>query len=186
MSERTQYLSQISDNAPTPQVFILPYETTLQLPLFVLQAKHTVFWRSMQKGLIWTEGQFIWCCWYFYSFSFQGGNDYEIFNDPRTIGFTVYSPSDTARLCRELFIDDSQPECWRPQTAPSPTLTSHTHISHHLLFSWVQTKSGSVFPIISMTLCSPVAAVVATAGNKVLAPEATWLNSLVAAVRVML
>nr|XP_015215111.1 PREDICTED: phosphomannomutase 1 [Lepisosteus oculatus] len=33
----------------------------------------------------------------------QGGNDYEIFNDPRTIGFTVYSPTDTARLCRELF-----------------------------------------------------------------------------------
>ncbi|XP_069052450.1 phosphomannomutase 1 [Lepisosteus oculatus] len=32
-----------------------------------------------------------------------GGNDYEIFNDPRTIGFTVYSPTDTARLCRELF-----------------------------------------------------------------------------------
>lgn len=44
----------------------------------------------------------------------QGGNDYEIFNDPRTIGFTVYSPSDTARLCRELFLDDSPPECWRP------------------------------------------------------------------------
>ncbi|KAM9843738.1 phosphomannomutase 1 isoform 2-T2 [Aulostomus maculatus] len=34
-----------------------------------------------------------------------GGNDYEIFNDPRTIGFTVYSPADTARLCRELFFD---------------------------------------------------------------------------------
>uniref|UniRef100_A0A3Q0RLE3 Phosphomannomutase n=1 Tax=Amphilophus citrinellus TaxID=61819 RepID=A0A3Q0RLE3_AMPCI len=33
----------------------------------------------------------------------DGGNDYEIFNDPRTIGFTVYSPEDTARLCRELF-----------------------------------------------------------------------------------
>ncbi|CAG5897490.1 unnamed protein product [Menidia menidia] len=35
----------------------------------------------------------------------DGGNDYEIFNDPRTIGFTVYSPEDTARLCRELFFD---------------------------------------------------------------------------------
>ncbi|KAJ3600762.1 hypothetical protein NHX12_031737 [Muraenolepis orangiensis] len=32
-----------------------------------------------------------------------GGNDYEIFNDPRTIGFTVYAPEDTARLCREMF-----------------------------------------------------------------------------------
>lgn len=45
----------------------------------------------------------------------QGGNDYEIFNDPRTIGFTVYSPSDTVRLCRELFLTDSPPECWRPR-----------------------------------------------------------------------
>ncbi|CAI5674595.1 unnamed protein product [Oreochromis niloticus] len=35
----------------------------------------------------------------------DGGNDYEIFNDPRTIGFTVYSPEDTARLCREIFFD---------------------------------------------------------------------------------
>ncbi|XP_074552401.1 phosphomannomutase 1 [Halichoeres trimaculatus] len=35
----------------------------------------------------------------------DGGNDFEIFNDPRTIGFTVYSPEDTARLCRELFFD---------------------------------------------------------------------------------
>ncbi|MED6257742.1 Phosphomannomutase 1, partial [Ataeniobius toweri] len=35
----------------------------------------------------------------------DGGNDYEIFNDPRTIGFTVYSPEHTARLCRELFFD---------------------------------------------------------------------------------
>ncbi|XP_068574635.1 phosphomannomutase 1-like isoform X2 [Cebidichthys violaceus] len=33
----------------------------------------------------------------------DGGNDYEIFNDPRTIGFTVFSPEDTARFCRELF-----------------------------------------------------------------------------------
>uniref|UniRef100_A0A8C6T0N0 Phosphomannomutase n=1 Tax=Neogobius melanostomus TaxID=47308 RepID=A0A8C6T0N0_9GOBI len=37
----------------------------------------------------------------------DGGNDYEIFNDPRTIGFTVFSPEDTARLCRELFFDTS-------------------------------------------------------------------------------
>ncbi|KAB5517689.1 hypothetical protein PHYPO_G00170110 [Pangasianodon hypophthalmus] len=34
-----------------------------------------------------------------------GGNDYEIFEDPRTIGFTVYSPKDTARLCQELFLN---------------------------------------------------------------------------------
>lgn len=35
----------------------------------------------------------------------QGGNDYEIFEDPRTIGFTVYSPEDTARLCGEIFFN---------------------------------------------------------------------------------
>ncbi|XP_068605587.1 phosphomannomutase 1-like [Brachionichthys hirsutus] len=35
----------------------------------------------------------------------DGGNDFEIFNDPRTIGFTVYSPMDTVRLCQELFFD---------------------------------------------------------------------------------
>uniref|UniRef100_A0A8C7XA81 Phosphomannomutase n=1 Tax=Oryzias sinensis TaxID=183150 RepID=A0A8C7XA81_9TELE len=44
----------------------------------------------------------------------DGGNDYEIFNDPRTIGFTVYSPQHTARLCRELFFDSS------PQIFSSP------------------------------------------------------------------
>uniref|UniRef100_A0A8C1TW41 Phosphomannomutase n=1 Tax=Cyprinus carpio TaxID=7962 RepID=A0A8C1TW41_CYPCA len=35
----------------------------------------------------------------------DGGNDYEIFEDPRTIGFTVCSPEDTARLCREMFFN---------------------------------------------------------------------------------
>uniref|UniRef100_A0A672KBV9 Phosphomannomutase n=1 Tax=Sinocyclocheilus grahami TaxID=75366 RepID=A0A672KBV9_SINGR len=34
-----------------------------------------------------------------------GGNDYEIFEDPRTISFTVCSPEDTARLCREMFVN---------------------------------------------------------------------------------
>ncbi|KAJ8345710.1 hypothetical protein SKAU_G00299030 [Synaphobranchus kaupii] len=42
---------------------------------------------------------------------FRGGNDYEIFNDPRTIGFTVYSPSDTARLCRDLFLSTLPKKC---------------------------------------------------------------------------
>ncbi|XP_056262606.1 phosphomannomutase 1 isoform X2 [Pseudoliparis swirei] len=40
----------------------------------------------------------------------DGGNDYEIFNDPRTIGFTVFSPEDTVRFCRELFFDTSPHE----------------------------------------------------------------------------
>ncbi|KAL4647851.1 phosphomannomutase 1 isoform X1 [Arapaima gigas] len=41
--------------------------------------------------------------YFFGNETLPGGNDYEIFNDPRTTGFTVCSPSDTARFCRELF-----------------------------------------------------------------------------------
>lgn len=54
----------------------------------------------------------------------QGGNDYEIFNDPRTIGFTVYSPEDTARLCRELFFDALPHESWCPELPPFSSCTS--------------------------------------------------------------
>ncbi|XP_049759111.1 phosphomannomutase 2 isoform X2 [Elephas maximus indicus] len=32
-----------------------------------------------------------------------GGNDHEIFADPRTVGYTVTAPEDTRRICRELF-----------------------------------------------------------------------------------
>ncbi|KAK9449865.1 eukaryotic phosphomannomutase [Limtongia smithiae] len=35
--------------------------------------------------------------------SFKGGNDYEIYNDPRTIGHAVNSPADTIRILKELF-----------------------------------------------------------------------------------
>ncbi|KAK4528228.1 hypothetical protein GAYE_SCF53G6163 [Galdieria yellowstonensis] len=35
--------------------------------------------------------------------TFPGGNDYEIFQDSRTIGHTVTSPQDTMQQCRELF-----------------------------------------------------------------------------------
>ena len=35
--------------------------------------------------------------------TYQGGNDYEIFSDSRTIGHTVTSPEDTARILKELF-----------------------------------------------------------------------------------
>jgi len=35
--------------------------------------------------------------------TFKGGNDYEIFSDPRTIGHTVNSPDDTMRVLKELF-----------------------------------------------------------------------------------
>uniref|UniRef100_A0A8C5Q2E4 Phosphomannomutase n=1 Tax=Leptobrachium leishanense TaxID=445787 RepID=A0A8C5Q2E4_9ANUR len=34
----------------------------------------------------------------------QGGNDYEIYTDTRTIGYSVTSPNDTMRICRELFM----------------------------------------------------------------------------------
>jgi len=33
----------------------------------------------------------------------QGGNDYELFTDPRTIGHTVKDPEDTAAQVKELF-----------------------------------------------------------------------------------
>lgn len=36
--------------------------------------------------------------------TYQGGNDYEIFSDPRTIGHSVNSPADTIRLIKELFL----------------------------------------------------------------------------------
>ncbi|KAK9471072.1 eukaryotic phosphomannomutase [Dipodascopsis tothii] len=35
--------------------------------------------------------------------SFKGGNDYEIYEDPRTIGHAVNSPADTMRILKELF-----------------------------------------------------------------------------------
>ncbi|ODV72978.1 phosphomannomutase SEC53 [Cyberlindnera jadinii NRRL Y-1542] len=35
--------------------------------------------------------------------SYKGGNDYEIYTDPRTIGHAVNSPDDTIRILKELF-----------------------------------------------------------------------------------
>ncbi|RDB23546.1 Phosphomannomutase [Hypsizygus marmoreus] len=35
--------------------------------------------------------------------TYKGGNDYEIFSDPRTIGHSVTSPADTIRILAELF-----------------------------------------------------------------------------------
>ena len=40
-------------------------------------------------------------CWLY--FVFQGGNDYEIFSDSRTIGHTVNGPEDTMKQLKELF-----------------------------------------------------------------------------------
>ena len=34
----------------------------------------------------------------------QGGNDHEIYMDPRTVGHSVESPADTIRQCTELFL----------------------------------------------------------------------------------
>ncbi|XP_044158001.1 phosphomannomutase 1 [Bufo gargarizans] len=39
-----------------------------------------------------------------------GGNDYEIYTDPRTIGHTVVSPEDTLRRCRQLFFSERNNE----------------------------------------------------------------------------
>lgn len=35
--------------------------------------------------------------------TFKGGNDYEIYNDPRTTGHAVSGPEDTMKILRELF-----------------------------------------------------------------------------------
>ncbi|TDL25804.1 eukaryotic phosphomannomutase [Rickenella mellea] len=35
--------------------------------------------------------------------TYEGGNDYEIYSDPRTIGHSVNSPEDTMRILKELF-----------------------------------------------------------------------------------
>ncbi|KAK9479543.1 phosphomannomutase [Lipomyces japonicus] len=35
--------------------------------------------------------------------TFKGGNDYEIYSDPRTIGHAVNSPDDTIRIIKEIF-----------------------------------------------------------------------------------
>ena len=35
---------------------------------------------------------------------FQGGNDHEIFADPRTIGHTVTSPEDTIKQVTEIIL----------------------------------------------------------------------------------
>ncbi|THV03520.1 eukaryotic phosphomannomutase [Dendrothele bispora CBS 962.96] len=37
--------------------------------------------------------------------TYKGGNDYEIFTDPRTIGHSVSSPNDTIRILKELFLE---------------------------------------------------------------------------------
>jgi len=49
------------------------------------------------------------CSYFLHMFSrlvrhiMQGGNDFEIFNDARTIGHTVKNPEDTMRIMKELF-----------------------------------------------------------------------------------
>uniref|UniRef100_H3CH91 Phosphomannomutase n=2 Tax=Tetraodon nigroviridis TaxID=99883 RepID=H3CH91_TETNG len=57
--------------------------------------------KTLCLGLLEREG--LNAIYFFGNETSDGGNDYEIFNDPRTIGFTVSCPSDTARRCRELF-----------------------------------------------------------------------------------
>ncbi|GBE86498.1 eukaryotic phosphomannomutase [Sparassis latifolia] len=38
--------------------------------------------------------------------TYKGGNDYELYSDPRTIGHSVSSPEDTMRLLNELFLNE--------------------------------------------------------------------------------
>ena len=36
--------------------------------------------------------------------TFEGGNDFEIYTSPLTVGHTVTGPEDTMRQCTELFL----------------------------------------------------------------------------------
>ena len=36
--------------------------------------------------------------------TYEGGNDFEIFSSPRTLGHTVTSPADTRAQCTALFL----------------------------------------------------------------------------------
>jgi phosphomannomutase len=38
--------------------------------------------------------------------TYEGGNDFEIFADPRTIGHTVTSWQETKKICTELFFKE--------------------------------------------------------------------------------
>lgn len=40
----------------------------------------------------------------------QGGNDFEIYTDPRTVGHSVVSPQDTVQRCREIFFPETAHE----------------------------------------------------------------------------
>ncbi|XP_065533211.1 phosphomannomutase 1 isoform X1 [Lathamus discolor] len=40
-----------------------------------------------------------------------GGNDYEIYDDPRTVGHSVQNPQDTVQRCREIFFPERANEC---------------------------------------------------------------------------
>lgn len=46
-----------------------------------------------------------------FSIPLQGGNDYEIYDDPRTVGHSVQSPQDTVQRCREIFFPERANEC---------------------------------------------------------------------------
>lgn len=40
----------------------------------------------------------------------KGGNDFEIYTDPRTVGHSVVSPQDTVQRCREIFFPETAHE----------------------------------------------------------------------------
>ena len=67
----------------------------------------SLFWRnpsSVQFALQYVEADGFSEIHFFGDKTFEGGNDYEIFEDPRTIGHTVDGPEMTMRVCRELFL----------------------------------------------------------------------------------
>jgi phosphomannomutase len=59
--------------------------------------------KTYALGLVEKEGQFT-DIHFFGDKTFKGGNDYEIYEDPRTTGHAVSSPADTMRIINELFL----------------------------------------------------------------------------------
>lgn len=51
--------------------------------------------------------------------TFKGGNDYEIFNDPRVKGHTVTSWQDTMQQCKDLFMPKEEQEAASAENAPA-------------------------------------------------------------------
>ena len=61
--------------------------------------------QSAKHGATWWVSQTIPAAWQLLRrVRAQGGNDFEIFSSPKTVGHTVTSPTDTIEQCTKLFM----------------------------------------------------------------------------------